>query len=399
MTFVTADLVQETTTTTGTGAITLAGATTGKITFGSKMANGDTCFAVIDDGAGLYEGGLVTWNTGGTLTRSAGNVVFGSSGAGVLVTFGAGTKTVTLAPISSKILQLNDTLACLFPAIAAEPVTPAAGFGYLYGKELAGGRFLPKVKGQYGNDAWMQPAIFNNKVGIWQPQGNSTTLPGVFGQSAPTAVGTVTARNVATTNLFTRLRRLGYIGSSLAGSLAGHYDTTAQHTLGVPGTPNIGGFFLCVRFGCSDAATVSGARQFVGMTSAINAPSNAEPSGLTNCIGVGHGAADTNLKIYYGGSSAQAAIDLGANFPANTLSVDPYELYLYAPPSQNAKVHYRIVNLRTDNSANGTLTAATPGTQLPLNTTFLAFRAWRSNNATSLAVGLDIVSRYLETDY
>jgi hypothetical protein len=398
MAWKTADRVKETTTTTGTGALTLAGAATGFRAFGDVCANADVAYYCVAGGA-EFEIGLGAWNTGGTITRTAGNVIIGSAGAGALVSLSVGTKDVFLVAPASRLLQLDDGLSCPLPAISTEPGTPSAGSGYLYGKELAGGRFLLKVKDQYAHDTWLQPAIFNNKAGIWSPQGNATTLPGVFGQSAPTAVGTVTARNVATTNLFTRMRRLGYVGSSLGGSLAGHYDTTAQHTLGVPGTPNIGGFFLCVRFGCSDAATVSGARQFVGMTSAINAPSNADPAGLTNCIGVGHGSADTNLKIYYGGSTAQAAVDLGASFPANTLSVDPYELYLYAPLGDNTKVHYRVVNLRTDVGANGTLTAATPGTQLPANTTFLAFRAWRSNNATALACGLDIVSRYLETDY
>ena len=37
------------------------------------------------------------------------------------------------------------------------------------------------------------------------------------------------------------------------------------------------------------------------------------------------------------------------------------------------------------------------GTQLPLTTTFLAHRAYRSNNATA-AVLIDISSVYIETD-
>ncbi len=44
--------------------------------------------------------------------------------------------------------------------------------------------------------------------------------------------------------------------------------------------------------------------------------------------------------------------------------------------------------------------AATAGVQLPANTTLLTYQqAWRCNNTTALAVGLDIMSDYIETDY
>ena len=49
-------------------------------------------------------------------------------------------------------------------------------------------------------------------------------------------------------------------------------------------------------------------------------------------------------------------------------------------------------------TVSGTLTAATAGTQLPLSSTFLAHRAYRSNNATASAVLIDIASVYIETD-
>ena len=38
------------------------------------------------------------------------------------------------------------------------------------------------------------------------------------------------------------------------------------------------------------------------------------------------------------------------------------------------------------------------GTVIPAATTFLAHSAWRCNNATALAVGIDVVSVYIETD-
>ncbi len=276
-----------------------------------------------------------------------------------------------------------------------DPSAPSSGDLTVYSKAI-GGRMMLKQIGPSGLATALQPFLARNKVGYWDPPGNATTVPGVFGYTAPTVLGTATARNIATTNLFNRMRRLGFVSSATAGNLSGAYLTVAQVTVG-DGSGN-GGFYKICRFGCSDAATVAGARQFVGVSSTVSAPTNVEPSTLTNSIGVGHGASDTNLKIFYGGSTAQTPISLGANFPVNTLSTDVYELALFAPTNSNNTVYYEVTRINTGNVATGTLTG-TAGTALPSSTTLLAYqRAWRSNNATAKAVGLDIMSDYIETD-
>lgn len=273
--------------------------------------------------------------------------------------------------------------------------SPPTGAINIYAKAVAG-RVMPKFIGPSGIDSALQPWLARNKIGYWCPPGNAGTLPGVLGYAALTTVGTVTARNVATTNLFTRMRRLGLVSAATAGSLASLRQQAAQITIG-DGSGN-GGFHKIIRFGCSDAATVSGARQFIGIAASTSAPTNVEPSTLTNVVGVGHGASDTNLKIYYGGSAAQTPIDLGANFPANTLSVDVYELALFAPPGSSV-VYYEVTRLNTGHVATGTL-GPTNGTNLPATSTLLSYCwGYRTNNATALAVGLDIMSDYIETDY
>jgi hypothetical protein len=252
-----------------------------------------------------------------------------------------------------------------------------------------------KQIGPSGLATSIQPFLARNKIGYWIPSGNATTLPAVFGYTAPTTVGTTTARNVATANLFTRMRRLGCVTSTTTGSLASFRVAAAQVCIG-DGAGN-GGFYKIIRFGCSDAATVSGARQFCGISSTTGAPTNVEPSTLTNSIGIGHGAADTTMHLYYGGSAAQTPIDLGANFPANTLSVDVYELALFAP-ANNYCVYYEITRVNTGNVATGVI-VSDGGNSLPSPTTLLTY-SWnyRTNNATALAVGLDIMSDYIETD-
>jgi hypothetical protein len=94
------DRVKETTTTTGTGDITLAGAVSGFRAFSSVLAAGDTTLYCIELNA-EWEVGVGTYNT--TLARTT---VLASSNAGALVSFSAGTKNVfitftTAGPVGS----------------------------------------------------------------------------------------------------------------------------------------------------------------------------------------------------------------------------------------------------------------------------------------------------------
>ncbi|MDD5391186.1 MAG: hypothetical protein PHD37_17755 [Gallionellaceae bacterium] len=91
MAYVIEDRVKETSTSTGTGNFTLAGAVSGFRAFSAICANNDTCDVCIDGGA-EWEICEATWQTGGTLVRGA--VIASSTGSAV--NFSAGTKDVFL---------------------------------------------------------------------------------------------------------------------------------------------------------------------------------------------------------------------------------------------------------------------------------------------------------------
>ncbi len=92
MAFVLADRVRETTTTTGTGTVTLAGAVTGFQTF-AAIGNGNTTYYTIaGQGTSEWEVGIGTYTASGTTL--ARNTVLASSNSGSLVNFSAGTKDV-----------------------------------------------------------------------------------------------------------------------------------------------------------------------------------------------------------------------------------------------------------------------------------------------------------------
>jgi len=99
--------VLETSTTTGTGALTLAGAITGFRAFSSVMSSpSDTCLYYIEavDGDGVptgdWECGLGTYSGASTLTRTT---VVRSSNSGSAVSFAAGTKRVGITLLGDEV--------------------------------------------------------------------------------------------------------------------------------------------------------------------------------------------------------------------------------------------------------------------------------------------------------
>lgn len=256
----------------------------------------------------------------------------------------------------------------------------------------SGGLVLPRWRGE-DNTYWStQPHLGRNAIAVGQAQGGITTAMNVQGWSNFSTTGTATARSVATTNYFTRQRRLGYVGGATAGQAAGFFTTNvATHHHFTMGGVQGSGFLHFWRFGCADAATVASAHQFCGVNATSSTPSvTGNPNAYTNAIGLAQCNGSSNLQIVYGGSAAQTPIDLGSNFPAGTSSVDWYEFILFCSPAYNNKAVYRVERMNTGDVASGILTAATPGTQLPANTQLLGPRCWRSNNATAAAVALDI---------
>jgi len=106
MALVVKDRVKETTATTGTGTLTLAGAVAGFQTFTSVLSDGDTTYyGIFDSATGAFEVGLGTFTSSGTtLARTT---ILESSNSGSAVNLGAGNKDVFITQPAEKAVYLD----------------------------------------------------------------------------------------------------------------------------------------------------------------------------------------------------------------------------------------------------------------------------------------------------
>ena len=175
MALVVKDRVRETSTTTGTGTLTLAGAVTGFQTFSSAIGNTNTTYYTIVNGS-EWEVGIGTVGAG-TLARTT---VVASSNAGSAVNFSAGTKDVF----------------CSYPADKA-----------IY------------TGGSYSNPSWI--TSISGSIVSGNISGNAANITGTY-------AGTITSSQVTT--------GLGYTPASNATTITINgttYDLSANRTWSV----------------------------------------------------------------------------------------------------------------------------------------------------------------------
>ncbi|MFN4201890.1 MAG: hypothetical protein ACK4GM_02395 [Tabrizicola sp.] len=278
------------------------------------------------------------------------------------------------------------------PTIAT-PAAPAADGVKLFGSKVAG-RAMPAFMGPSGLESALQPLLARNKVGMWLATGNggADTSWGL----ALTAGGTATGENVATTNLYTYSRRRSWrVTTASTTATAGLRCNYLQWTLGGP-SADLGGFLLVWRWGPATGVATRTTRAFVGMRGSVAAPTDVDPSTLTNLCGMGWDSGDANIQfIHNDGTGAATKIDLGASFPRPTVDLTSvYEVALFAPPGTTQSLSYEVTDLASGAVATGTVT-----TDIPALTQLLAPYGYISVGGTSSVIGFAVMSLYIETDY
>jgi hypothetical protein len=278
------------------------------------------------------------------------------------------------------------------PAIAT-PATPAASGLKLFGQSVAG-RIMPTFVGPSGRDSALQPYLGRNKIALWSASGNNladTQLGTILGST-----GTSTGVNVATTNFRTRMRwREWLVTTASTTAVAGLRQTALQFSVGAD-IPNTGGFLMGLIWSPATGVSNASHRAFAGMRASGAAPTDVNPSTLTNMVGMGYDSADANIQFMHNdGSGTATKIDLGASFPKpNVDRTAVYQIEMFSPPGTTQAVHYLVRDLVSGASSSGTVTTDIPGP-----TTLLALQNYISVGGVSSVVGLGASTFYIETDF
>ena len=104
------DRVRETSTTSGTGTLNLAGAVTGFRTFVDGIGNSNTTYyAIFEEGTSLFETGIGTVTDAAPDTLARDTVLSNSSGNTSKITFSGGTLSVFCTMPASKTVYLDSS--------------------------------------------------------------------------------------------------------------------------------------------------------------------------------------------------------------------------------------------------------------------------------------------------
>lgn len=279
----------------------------------------------------------------------------------------------------------------VIPLHTSTPSAPTTDNVKLFCKEVAN-RAMPAFIGPSGIDATLQPHIGRQGIQWVKPQNNSTTL--TSSGISLTAVGTATAKSVATTDLHTQMVGLDYLVTTASTSAVAGFRTGVVNTHFRGASAGRGGFHMIARVSPATGGTVSTRRFFVGMTgtSGATAPTDVQPSSLLNIAGVGYDAADTNWQLMFNdGTGTATKINTGITRPS-TDRPTPVEISVFCAPN-GSTIYAEIIDLAT-----GSKYMNSQSTDIPSNTTLLSSRGYHSVGGTSSVVGFTLFGLYVESD-
>lgn len=223
------DRVRETSTTTGTGTFSLAGAVTGFVSFSSAFGNGVSVYYVAALGA-EWEIGIGTTGAG-TLTRDT--VIASSAGGTTKVTFSAGAKDVFCSIPAVGLVTTDDVAS----TNTANKVVKRDGSG-----NFAAGTITATLTGNASTATALQTArtingvSFNGTANITVAAAAGTltgnTLASGVTASSLTSVGTLTSLTVSG-NLTVDTNTLAVVAST---NRVGILNASPSYTLDIGGT-------------------------------------------------------------------------------------------------------------------------------------------------------------------
>jgi len=357
----------------------------------AELTTKNSYLLLYNDGSSWVNGGISINNIINNDLLSIGDTkgdLSVESGTG-LVALSVGSSGQVLTADSAEALGMKwatiggDTLA----EYVSSPTVPSTGLK-TFSSLTTGFRIMAAID-PIGIITEYQTSLFSRDISLWRAQGNGNTVFIMnFGNST---TGTATTRSVASNNLFTQTRRIGYVSSATVGSSSGTRHGAQQFWRG--NQAGLGGFLYICRFGLSSASSVSQQRSFVGLIASTATLSNQDPSHSSNknILGFGVDSGDSSWSFMHNDNSGSPVKEpLTGTFPPRDQSVSLFESRIFSPPNGN-EIYYSLRVLGGGSFYSGSISTA-----MPSQSTFLSPIIWTNNGTTASAVGIDVAFQYIE---
>ena len=209
-----------------------------------------------------------------------------------------------------------------------------------------------------------------------------------------TATGTVTQPTKATTSNFTFANRWETLVTSASTTAVAGFRTNNQ-TTGFGNASGMGGFYYNSLTGPTTGLSNTNARYFSGFANSTSAPTDVDPSTLTNVFGIGYDDTDANLQFMHNdGTSTCTKVDLGSSFAVSTSDrTNFYRLIMYAEPNTST-VYYKVIDMVDGDVATGSVSS-----NLPSNTTMFGPYGYTSVGGSSAVTGFSLMQLEIFTDF
>ena len=245
MAFVIKDRVKETTTTTGTGTVTLAGAVSGFEAFSAIGNTNTTYYAIVHQSADEWEIGIGTYTASGTtLSR---DTVLSSSNSDSAVSFTSGTKDVFCTYPAEKAVYTSASPSFVDTTLTGNFVGTSATFS----DHVSVSSFTVTGNTTIGGSLVGASATFDDHVSV-----SSFAVTGITSIGGSLVGTSATFGDHVSVSSFTATGIVS-VGGSLVGTSATFSNHVSADTLAVTGITSIGGSLVGTSATFGDHVSVS----------------------------------------------------------------------------------------------------------------------------------------------